>query len=380
MDTHDTSRFRDTSHLTTHDPGFVPPFCPRPTCAHHGDPAGWRWKPFGAFRRKAHPQVIRRFRCLDCRRCFSTQTFDTTYWLKRPDLQRLIFLRLVECGAHRQIARGLGVVQSTVQKQAERLGRLALLFQEQRVPSRLPAEDLVLDGLQTFEYSQYWPCDFNLLIGADSHYLHGFMDAELRRSGRMTERQKAKRKRLEEAFGRPEGCATQSAVEELLAMRIPEGAHVTLRSDEHGAYPRAIRRLRNRTIDHRRTSSKQARTPLNPLFAVNVADMFIRHSSSNHKRETIAFSKRRQAAAERLAVFQVWRNFVKAASERDPKGPSPAQRAGIAERRLGLADIFHRRLFPTLIELPERLRQYYWRLVPTRQIPAGRRHELRYAF
>jgi hypothetical protein len=37
-------------------------------------------------------------------------------------------------------------------------------------------------------------------------------------------------------------------------------------------------------------------TAQNPLFPVNLADLLLRHSSANHKRETIAFSKRRQGA------------------------------------------------------------------------------------
>ena len=115
-------------------------------------------------------------RCLCCGRTFSTQTFSTTYWLKRPDLQPHVFLRLVECGALRQVARGLGVVHSTVQRQAERLGRHCLLYQLVHGPSSPPREALVLDGFQSFEYSQYWPCEFNVLVGSASEDGNGERD------------------------------------------------------------------------------------------------------------------------------------------------------------------------------------------------------------
>jgi len=368
--------------MKTHHRKFRPPFCPNPHCRHHRAPSGRFWVHAGVFHRKARPHVIRRFRCKTCRRWFSTQTFDTTYWLKRPELQRAIWLRSVECVAHRQAARGLGVVHSTVQHQVERLGRHALLFQASRQPAELPAEALVLDGFRTFEHSQYWPHDVNILVGHRSHYLHGFTDAELRRSGRMTPAQKAKRERLEARFGRPDPKATERAVETLLRdalQRLPEGRPQTLWSDRHGAYPLALRRVGRSEVTHRRESSRARRTPGNPLFAVNVADQLARHSTASHKRETVAFAKRRQATAERFAIFQVWRNFMKPASERRPKGPTPAMRAGVLSRPVHLEELLYRRLFPTRQPLPEWQQEYYWRRVPTRAIPNGRSHRLRYA-
>jgi len=44
---------------------------------------------------------------------------------------------------------------------------------------------------------------------------------------------------------------------------------------------------------------------LDPRFtpaAVNLADLLLRHTGANHKRETIAFSKRRQGALYRVAI------------------------------------------------------------------------------
>lgn len=369
--------------MKTHDPRFEPPFCPNPNCQHHRDVDGWRYIHFGTYTRQAHPQVIRRFHCMICGRYFSTQTFDTTYWLRRPDLQREIWRRSVECVAHRQAGRGLGVVHSTVQRQVERLGRHSLLFQATREPAVLPDEALVLDGLQTFENSQYWPCDLNLLVGQRSHFLHAFTDAELRRSGRMRPAQQRRRAELERRFGRPDPQATCKAVEVLLRPvleRLPEGRPLTLWSDDHASYPRALRRIGRADVEHRTVSSRATRTPANPLFAVNVADMFVRHCTSAHKRETVAFARRRQAAAERLAVFQVWRNFMKAASEADPRGPTPAMRAGVAGDWVSPDELFHRRLFPTHVALPDRQADYYWRRVPTRVLPNGRTHRLKYAF
>jgi hypothetical protein len=94
-------------------------------------------------------------------------------------------------------------------------------------------------------------------------------------------------------------------------------------------------------------------------------DLLIRHSGANHKRETIAFSKRRQSALERLAVFALWVNFQKSRSEKR-RDETPAQALGLATRKLTSAEILAHRRFPSLVALPERWRPYYEGTVATR--------------
>ena len=104
----------------------------------------------------------------------------------------------------------------------------------------------------------------------------------------------------------------------------------------------------------------------------------IRHSGANHKRETIAFSKRRQSGAERLAVFLVWRNYVKHFSEQK-RDATPAMRLGLRDQPLTVGEILAARLFPSHHRLPRRWAAYYAGTIATRQVPNGRRHRLTYA-
>ena len=364
------------SELTT---PFEPPFCPNRVCSQHLRTHGWRFQKKGFYRRSVDGRRVQRYRCRHCGGSFSRQTFHPTYWLKRPDLLGTLFYRLLACSAYRQIARELGVSHTTVMRQVERLGRHCLLVHESLRP-RLPlTEPLVVDGFESFEFSQYTPIHLNTAVGVHSHFFYAFTDAELRRKGRMTEAQKRRRAHLEALFGRPNPKAVELEMAALLDLAVPSGSHAVVRSDEHRAYPRALARLSDRTFEHQVTPSSRPRTSTNPLFAVNLLDLLIRHGSANHKRETIAFSKRRQNAIERLAILQVWRNYMKSFSERK-RDRTPAQRLGLLGRRLGIEDVLKWRLFPSRIRLPERLRSYYRRDIPTRRIPNARRHELRYAF
>jgi transposase-like protein len=357
---------------------FAPPFCPNAACSFHRGTRGWRFKRAGFFARQATPRRIQRYRCSHCRRCFSTQTFSPTYWLERPAVLFELFGRLLGCAGYRQIARALGLSPTTVLRQTERLGRHCLLFHEGLRPHEPPAEPLALDGFETFEFSQYTPVHFHLAVGTRSHFVYAFTDSELRRKGRMTSVQRRRRAALEAMLGRPDPRSIEREMAALVALVVPPGGAAELHSDDHPAYRRSLAALADRRLQHVVTPGRAARTVRNPLFPINLLDLLIRHSSANHKRETIAFSKRRQSAAERLAVLLVWRNYVKSFSERR-RNATPAMRLGLTTRPLTLEALLSERLFPTRVVLPERLAHYYWRGTPTRRIPNGRVHALRYA-
>lgn len=360
-------------------PPWTPPHCPNPNCPFHNPLAqGWRCRRCGFHRRRKPPYRVPRFQCLHCRRSFSSQTFSTSYWLKRPELLRHLFLATCNGMANRQIARTFGCAPSTVTNLLSHLGRHCLLFQRHFCQFASPAVDISLDGLVSYETSQYYPFEHLVSVDNDTSYILHFADIPLRRSGRMTAKQKVQREKLEERHGRPRPRAAQRAAEEVLRESLPPEGQAVVRSDEHQAYERALRRL-GRKVDHQQTSSRDYRGRHNGLFEINSLDSFLRHSSANHRRETIAPSKRRQGSTERLAVFTVWRNFVKRRWENGPD-VTPAMLRQIVDRVLTVEEILSRRLFVTQVRLSEWWSDYYWRRVQTVVLPVNRQHTLRYAF
>lgn len=287
-------------------------------------------------------------------------------------------MRVVGCMCARQIARDLQCSPETVNRLTARLGRHCMLYHMRVWAGRPPNGPIVIDGFESFEFSQYHPFHHHVAVEADTSFWLFHTDSELRRKGRMTPRQKRRRTELERNYGRPDPQAVRKDIQHLLetVLRRAERAHV--HSDDHRAYPPAIREVHCR-IRHTVTSSKRPRTARNPLFAVNELDLLIRHSQSNHKRETIAFSKRRQASAERLCVLLVWRNYIKWRRERRP-GTTPAMLSGVLPGRLSIKELLRRRLFPGRIALPLRWQKYYERGVWTRGLVRNRIHNLKYAW
>ncbi len=193
----------------------------------------------------------------------------------------------------------------------------------------------------------------------------------------MTATQRRRRERIEATHGRPDPKAIERAVADLIRISAAHQA-LTLRSDEHPAYTRAWRHLKEHRIRHECTPSVQARTPGNPLFPVNLLDLLLRHNSSNHKRETIAFSKRHQAVVERAAWLLAWRNFGKHFSERAADG-TPAMRLGVSRTPWSVRKLLTGRRFVTWLELPVSWAEYYERRIDTPGIRNPRRHLLKLA-
>jgi len=343
-----------------------PPHCPYPNCDFHLDSTGWRYKRGGFFSRSIRPFRIQRYRCLACKRSFSSQTFSNTYRLRRPELLEAVFHAEVGGSGHRQIARQYRISHSTVQRLVERIARHCILIHESfrdRAKARLASEPVVVDGLGAFARGQYWPVEITGMIGTKSYYSHDFVVTPRRRSGTMTKEQKNRRAAYEKKYGRPDPRALTKDVLELLKASLPEAEAIELRTDDKREYVTALNRLENPDIEHLTTHSKKPRTPKNPLFAVNAHHMFLRHSGSNHKRDTIAFSKCFKSVVWRHVIFQVWQNLVKGASERNP-GKTPAQRLGVTSKKWTVQEMLEVRRFVTRMPLRKRVFDAYFGIEP----------------
>ncbi|HRZ39342.1 MAG TPA: hypothetical protein P5534_23595 [Candidatus Paceibacterota bacterium] len=358
---------------------WLPPFCPNPNClCHNAFSSRSDFKRHGYFTTRANAKRIPRFLCKRCHRSFSRQTFSTTYWQKRPLLDSQIFMILVGCMGNRQIARAIGVCHETIARHVARIGRHCLARSANLLAGRTPFSHIVVDGFESFEYSQFFPLHHHLAVDKSSGFFIYFTDSELRRKGGMTADQRRHRAVLEEELGRPDPKAIQKDMAEVLQVSLKGALSATVYSDRHSAYPGSLKQVAG-TVTHLRTDSRLHRGIHNPLFEVNRLDLLIRHGSSNHKRETIGYSKRRQASAERLAIQQLWLNTMKWRSENRP-GRTPAMELGWLDHRLEVPEILNERLFRHHIALPPRWAQYYERSVDTRAIDHNRRHALTYAF
>jgi len=184
------------------------------------------------------------------------------------------------------------------------------------------AEHLVADGFESFDRSQFFPNQINLLVGKQSQYLYGVTHTTIRRKGCMTATQKRTRARIETGFSPPPKAIERSfarlleIVPSIWSPATMQG--LTLWTDEHRAYPRSIDRvpalkgaMREGVFVHRTVSSKAARTAYNPLFAANYYDRELRKDVAAFRRESTCFTRNVANGLARFVLHLVYHNYQK---------------------------------------------------------------------
>ena len=313
----------------------TPPFCPNSRCKNHLDPSAespWFVRN-GSYTSKAFGR-IQRFICLSCSLGFSSMTFSTNYFVKVPVSLSFIFKRLKSTSGIRNIARDLNVDHKVILNRCSRLARQALAVHSTLNAQITLREDLVTDGFESFVTSQYFPNNIHLLAGAKSQFLYALDYAHLRRKGRMTDEQKARRAELDDLWISGKRSIRQSftaiveAVERLIQNR--DRASTVLYSDKKSEYRKVVNGseyLREKSgegsFSHERISSRLARTMSNKLFSVNYLDREIRKDNANHVRETVQYSRNVNNCMERMAIYRVYHNYVKPYRIIDRKEETP---------------------------------------------------------
>jgi len=327
-----------------------------------------------------------RYRCLTCRKTFGQQAFDPTYYKKKAHLLEPIAAAFAANSCHRQIARTVGCAPSTVTHWIAHLGRHSLLLLNRTSAAARLHEPIVYDHLETFAHGQDYPCGIGIAVGHRSWFAYGLDFAAHRRTGQMTTEQKIRQERIPRPKEDPYRRALRDTARILLS-RSRRRLHLI--TDGKPSYVDALRSpsLQRRVLHEvhpnpRRTPEDRAlaRARDRAMFPSDQLHALLRHSSSNLKRETIAFSKRHNALLERIAFLLVWRNLVKRRSERVPEAPTAAMVVGITKRPWSWEQVFGRRLFPWRERLPASWERIYRRLIVTTPLAVNRPHALRNAF
>jgi hypothetical protein len=351
---------------------FVPTYCPRAECLARGPGAPFRCRRHGAFRRKAAPHKIPRFFCLTCRRTFSTQTFSTTYYMKRPELLALVARALTNGPADRhlrRIVRGnrdyaahvdVGAAASTITRLVPRLGRHAALVLAELLARITTPEPLVADDFETFAATQLNQVAVPGVVGLHSSWIYMLDVAAHRRGGRLTKAQRRAVEWLRAEKRLPSPAARAQAWERVLAAlleRLPPDTPLHLASDASPAIGAAVRRLlhpariRHLVLPNPPRRPKgfprlpEARLRDAVMGEIDLLHQWFRHSQAHDRRETIAFPRSVNAILHRRLVFCLGRNVVQPRRERRRREGTAAMHLGLLPRPVSWEELLERRRF-----------------------------------
>ncbi len=298
---------------------FIPPHCPNPDCSHYLKPSTGNWY------RKITPYhtitfgMVPRFLCKSCSISFSSQTFSIDYYAKRK-LDYISIFKQINSGAGlRNIARNLNFSPRTITNRINRLARNAIHIHEALLQKLPFSEDLAADGFESFCVSQYFPDNYNILVGKDSQFVYRCSYATLRRKGRMRPDQKIKRELLEKIFkAHPKAIESSfcSLMEFLDTMTRERSNPLILYTDEKKDYVRALwkspgcrDRLFSGSWRHHRISSEEGRNTKNPLFSVNYMDREFRKDMASHARESVQFCRNVNEGMLRMSLYMFDHNW-----------------------------------------------------------------------
>ena len=343
----------ETIEAINHDPNTssAAEFCPNPDCRYHNREhaaAHPHWAlAHGRYHTKARG-FIQRFKCSLCGKTCSTQTFSIHYWCHRTIEPEEIEAAIVSNSGQRQCARALSTSVGVIKNRLRRLARNYLAVYAEAFVDLVISEDCAFDGFESYLRSQYFPTNLNLFVGCETQAVYGLNGVVMRRKGRMSEPQKTVRALIDRHW-RPRRGALRRRCERLFgdlaehlpldraagprssapgAPDAPEGSEErehpgepvswTLVTDEHRAYPQALKRVRpiaealaSGRMRHLTVSSRRKRTRENPLFAVNYIDRELRKDMADHTRETVRQAREGNAAIQRTFVELAHHTFAK---------------------------------------------------------------------
>ena len=103
--------------FTSSDAGaFWPPHCTNLDCAQSSTPHKAGFFRHGHYTTRISGRRVPRFLCRVCRRTMSSQTFDSTYRLRRPELEHAIIREIAQGSSLRRVAQVLGINRKTVSR------------------------------------------------------------------------------------------------------------------------------------------------------------------------------------------------------------------------------------------------------------------------
>ena len=313
---------------------FTPPFCPRRGCPCNLHPTPGFYRPHGYYRSSLHPRPLRRFRCRSCRLTFGLMTFRYAYRQKKPHVDAPLLRLLCNGVSLRAAARLLAINPKTVSHKLRRLGRHAQRQQRAVLQQHPLRGHFQLDEMETFETSRFQPLTVPLLIDKHSYFIAALATAPLRRSGRMTPRQKARRNAFETLHGRRPSRSDQAVRRCLATLCRHADGPVPLDSDRKPSYHRIARRLLGPRLLHATFDSKTRRNRANPLFPINHTNAMARYGLARLRRRTWCVSKRRRWLELALHAWAGWFNFCRGVTIHT--NVTPAEALGLASRRLQL--------------------------------------------
>lgn len=318
-------------------------YCPNANCINHHPKTETRWYIKKGFQHNP-PHCYQIYQCKNCGKKFSERTFSIDFYTHQKIDYDVLKKELQSGSSMRAISRKLNCTTKVIQNRISRLARNIMGFNSDLISTQTLHENLVADGIVNFVNSQYFPVEFNLLIGSYSNLVYGLTYSHTRRRGTTTDKQKkampAKYKGVDfKTYSITNGFKMLMDTAGKLVKKSDKN-QVKLFTDMKKEYQIALKQnklsnqlLEEKRLSHLTTNSKAPRTAKNPLAPANYMDREMRKDLAGFHRETVCQARNIINCIERLIVYFFYHNVDKKYKINTPKSENGVKHIDKADFR-----------------------------------------------
>ncbi|MGZ3658955.1 MAG: transposase [Bdellovibrionota bacterium] len=252
---------------------------------------------------------MQRFRCLTCRKSFSTATYQRCYRQKKR--HKNLMLRKLLCSgvSQRRCAKILSLNRKTVVEKFLFMAIHAEFFLRRFNLLQKPAHTIEFDDLETFEHTKLKPLSVTLAVESGTRRILGVEVSRMAANGPLAEKSREKYgPRVDE---RREGRGRL-----LQSLKPIVAKKVVLKSDENPYYPADVKwhfpeSLHLRYKGKRGSTTGQGelkRVRFDPIFSLNHTCAMLRANINRLFRKTWCTSKRSDRLYAHLVLYAQFHN------------------------------------------------------------------------
>ncbi len=265
---------------------------------------------FGRYRRKSDCKSIQCYRCLDCKRNFSSGTRHPCARQNKRQINRRLFEFLCSGVSQRRSAKLLKVSRTTIARKLIFLGEQAQLELRKTNTYQAPAEIIAFDDLETAEHTKLKPLSITLAVEVPTRRILGMEVSRMPAKGHLAKLSIKKYgfRKDERPLARERlflGLTNLVAPEALI--KSDENPHYWNVVKKHFPKARYVREKGQRGSVTGQGELKKVR--FDPLFHLNHTCAMLRANVNRLFRKTWCLTKKPEKLALHLAMYAVYHNL-----------------------------------------------------------------------
>lgn len=266
----------------------------------------------GVFYRRSDSQLVRRFRCVKCKRTCSSATFHACYRQKKRRKNEFLYRLLCSGVSQRRSARLLHVHRTTVVRKFRFLAEQCRMRQiKYRASFSAPQiQEVVFDEMETFEHTKLKPVSIALAV-TPSREILSTQVAQMPCKGQLAAKSRKK-------YGPRFDYRPRALRNLLLELRPIVKEDALFKSDKSPFYPKPLASIFPRA-KHLTTKGGRAavvgqgelkKLGFDPLFSLNHTAAMLRANLNRLFRRTWCTSKNLRGIRDHVALYTCYHNEV----------------------------------------------------------------------